>query len=1569
MRHTLRKFSTVFALSLYIALPLISAHADDTEIYFGTGTNASARPNVLFIIDDSGSMNTQVGTTGKTRMQVVREGLLSLLDSMSNVNVGLMNFSAPSNSTNGGPVLYPVRGIDESVEQQILLQSVSNDAYQIESTTVTDGTSNLIVGEQREPKIPCGSACTEFYASNFILADKDNVDGGSTSFNTIDLGDTGNRTGLRFTGLDIPKGATILRANIRFMLKTMTDSCKTTDMFNDIQVERVDNAVDYKALSVTSSSRNLSVSVVPWVLQTPTYTANTYVYTSDLSALVQLVVNRSGWVSGNAMAFQFIESAGNDGCRDAYNRNTAPNDAAKPAIEIEWTTSEMVSKKVLTGLRFANLQIPQGAKITKANIEYVPYSAASTSAQLEIGVDDSSDSPDFGTKDIATRDIAKTMDWNEGVWAAGAAETTPDLSDMVQYAVDNSDWCGGNAVTFIISGDENRLLYAKEAALGKEAKLTVNYEPQAGAATGCIRTTLSYPVASGGDDVEERTSGSVVVNNDPLGFIVDGSNKNRAMGLRFAHVLMPVSSSVYGVDSAYLTLTSANSAGSSTTVQVGMAEDAKLSAIPTSSGGVTGISSLSSTVGWTISGWASGNQYNSPNLASLVTSAINHATWQGDNTGNTMTFVLKGDTSTSGSFAAKSFESDSIKAPRFTVTYRGRYSPAANQTVRNTLKNMVNALTPQSYTPYSGVLLEAANYYKGGDVFFGKQRSYSGGPNEKFHVSHPLSIDDGYGLQVLPTGCSSTSSTASACKNETYSGTPKYISPIIDKCQSNHIVFLTDGEPNSNTSTTAGKVQALTGASCSSSTDGKDCSTKIAQWLQAKIGSKDVRSDMDDTQSVKLHTIGFAASIPYLSSLATDGGGLYRAASDSSSLNAAFADIIGTVTTQSATFVSAGVTVDQFNRVTNSDELYFAMFEPTGQTKWHGNIKRYRMFNGTIVDSNDAAALDPSTQKFKESAQSFWSIDGDGDDVKKGGAAFVVPAPASRVVYTNLEGSSGVNLYNGNNDVEDNQATLTSAMLNATDSADRTKIINWANGMDVNNTSAPTSARNQLGDPIHSQPQVVIYDDSTADNQTILFSADNEGYLHAFNAETGVELWSWIPKDLLGQLTRFQKNTPLAKRESGANGLDGHIAPYIVDNNRNGMVDSGDKVWLMVGMRRGGNNYYLLDVSDINRPILKYTIQGGTGSFAKLGQTWAKPVFGRIRFGSTIETVAVFTGGYDEAEDSNSSPAANNSMGNAIYIVRLSDGTLLWNNAQAVQGVGAGLLSTMTHSMPAGVVTIDVSGSGFIESFYASDLRGQVFRFDVKNGESDITKIITGARIAHIGGSLNNLEGNGGVDEANNRRFFNSPAVAAVLRPDDKTYVAVALGSGYRSHPKNTANKDAFYMFRDQGVLTRTFDKDIVQADLLDITNYADPDAEISGKSVVKYIEDNNYRGWKLDLSVTTGEKVLSQALIFNNQVIFGSYIPISSNLCAGVLGGGRGYLIDINDGSIVVGNSRYTELKRAGIPADPSVYIGTYDPDGDGKAQDTKTLGLYGPEEGMDPSNLGWCGTTLCANKWRKVR
>ncbi len=115
----------------------------------------------------------------------------------------------------------------------------------------------------------------------------------------------------------------------------------------------------------------------------------------------------------------------------------------------------------------------------------------------------------------------------------------------------------------------------------------------------------------------------------------------------------------------------------------------------------------------------------------------------------------------------------------------------------------------------------------------------------------------------------------------------------------------------------------------------------------------------------------------------------------------------------------------------------------------------------------------------------------------------------------------------------------------------------------------------------------------------------------------------------------------------------------IIDKNNDGLIrfTDDDKARAFLASRRGGNNIYALELSDITAnlviPRFLWRIQGGTGDFARLGQTWSKPklIDIAINDGSTtqIKEVLVFGGGYDPVLDNRTIYFPDDNGGNDFF--------------------------------------------------------------------------------------------------------------------------------------------------------------------------------------------------------------------------------------------------------------------------------------------------------------------------------
>jgi type IV pilus assembly protein PilY1 len=346
--------------------------------------------------------------------------------------------------------------------------------------------------------------------------------------------------------------------------------------------------------------------------------------------------------------------------------------------------------------------------------------------------------------------------------------------------------------------------------------------------------------------------------------------------------------------------------------------------------------------------------------------------------------------------------------------------------------------------------------------------------------------------------------------------------------------------------------------------------------------------------------------------------------------------------------------------------------------------------------------------------------------------------------------------------------------------------------------------------------------------------------------------------------------------------------------DQDGVIEPGEKVYLFFGMRRGGDFYYGLDVSNPDDPRVMWRLPNtGLQDLPANGQSWSKPIPARINIQgagqNTDKLVLVFGGGYDTGHD-DYNLTGTDSIGNAVYIVDSESGNVLWHGAKTG---GNANFAKMDYSIPGDVRVVDLNGDGFSDRMYAADMGGQVWRFDIFNGQST-AGLVTGGVIARLGGAPL-----ASPPLTDTRRFYYAPDIALV--GGDVPFIHVGIGSGHRAHPNSVFNQDRFYALRDYTTFATHnqayYDTltPIVDGDLVDITT--DPDADIPAGSA----------GWRLELrdGGWRGEKVLAEARTFNNQVFFTTFTPGAgaggnTSNCEPVLGTNRLYIMSLFNGAPV---------------------------------------------------------------------
>jgi type IV pilus assembly protein PilY1 len=809
-------------------------------------------------------------------------------------------------------------------------------------------------------------------------------------------------------------------------------------------------------------------------------------------------------------------------------------------------------------------------------------------------------------------------------------------------------------------------------------------------------------------------------------------------------------------------------------------------------------------------------------------------------------------------------------------------------TAREDIKAQVSALKASGYTPLAETLYEAGLYYMGMPVHFGLDSWVGDHRRDDAYSTFTPSVPESRNGDVY--------------KNPTH------------ECQKNFIVLLTDGLPTYDVDANPLVPQwpDFGASACTDNTgwdeggeDG-DCLDDIAGYLK----DRDVHADESDGfQNVVTYTIGFFLDSELLRQTATLGGGQYYIADDADTLAAALMAIFQDVADIGSSFTAPSVSTNAYDSATHLDQLYFSLFKPDAGPHWEGNLKRYRAGDGQtddgemiVLDAENAIAVDPETGFFREGTRSFWSAAPDGSDVAAGGAVSLLTTDRQVVTQTDTGALVAVS--------ENNRNVLTKELLGITGQSDdyHIKLLKWARGIDVDDVDrdgSTTDARQSMGDPLHAKPLLVTYgpgpDDDGTDPDMVVYMGTNDGYLHAFETRTGRELFAFIPRELLPHLDVLYRNSGTDK----VYGVDGPLTAWVQDGG-DGEVDSGDHVYLYVGLRRGGNHYYALDVTRPDAPTFMWSISPTTSGYGKLGQSWSRPVLARVETGSDtspqLRDVLVFGGGYDTRQDGYS-PNAPDSSGNAIYLADARTGELVWSGSDA--GATANF-PDMTNAIPATVRVLDLDVDGLADRMYVGDLGGRVWRFDVHNPTTEGTSFsITGGAIASLGGAESDAA-------TANRRFYYAPDVA-IGSADGETFLNITIGSGYREQPKDTVTDDHFYVIRDYEAFTALgvgpeSDDDYVEG--YGITHELLPTLQ-DGNSLPA-----DAPGFKLPLNAATGEKVLAESRIFQNVAYFTSFAPeqeVQGDACFAYLGAGRMYAVDLGSGAV-----DEELLDRPGVPPEP---------------------------------------------------
>ncbi len=839
------------------------------------------------------------------------------------------------------------------------------------------------------------------------------------------------------------------------------------------------------------------------------------------------------------------------------------------------------------------------------------------------------------------------------------------------------------------------------------------------------------------------------------------------------------------------------------------------------------------------------------------------------------------------------------------------------------LKGQVNAITASGMTPLAETLFEAGLYFAGEASLFNTGTSYT--------------------------------------------------SPQEIRCRKNYIILMTDGDPyydfdelegdtingiNINTYVTAEHLAIY---------DADDAKLHNVAEL---LFENDINSDLPVapettfmSQNVLTYPIGFGSGLSanallLLQDTADKGqgegvdDGLLGDATSATDLEGVFHSIMAAISEKKTTFAAPIVPIAASSNAYAGDYVYLSMFKPDDENlKWVGNLKKYMLNddNEFVSEYSGDPILD-ANGVIKDTARSCWSVnnENDGPYVARGGAGALILTDTSRnIFYDDASGTNGFKAFNSTN-LSDSDFSFVPGDISRTDFINKITMVE----------ELEATGGWKLYDLNHSKPAI-----AKVSGGSYLFVGSNGGMLHCISDSTGEEEWAFIPSDQFNRLDKVY--------DSGDHYhfMDGSptVADIIADTE-----NYSDTV--IIGERRGGENYYAINISNISSPVFKYT-------YTVSGQSWKQPdfVYYKASAGSSPTTSFLLTGGYDERYDNsddlvaevnalNTDADATNDapevVGCEIVIINASTGAAI----KVFDESDSGLSDMKAPIVSAWGVDVVENDDDAITQIYAADLEGHIFALrdnDPANNNVldgtwqgnhlfEITGVSTGKKI---------------FSETDFVQEFISYYDTGVSQWKEVVGDFTYFGTGDRADPldnQGTNKTNYFYCVKNDWITEDitttgtigsygTLHSDNQGADsnliMVDVTDYNIYDGIVP--SQVAHLKSKSNRGWYIELE-GDGEKCLSTPIVYAGVVYFTTYIPPTEDglgdPCGTSLIGGIAqiYALDYKTGGAVFnfdgsGSDELTksdrsltlEAKNITIPPDFVIII-----------TETGAQGFVGPQE-----------------------
>ncbi len=443
---------------------------------------------------------------------------------------------------------------------------------------------------------------------------------------------------------------------------------------------------------------------------------------------------------------------------------------------------------------------------------------------------------------------------------------------------------------------------------------------------------------------------------------------------------------------------------------------------------------------------------------------------------------------------------------------------------------------------------------------------------------------------------------------------------------------------------------------------------------------------------------------------AANGRGTYFSAADPNSLADGMASALAALQLQAG---AAAASATSSPNITESDNFIYSTTFRT--VKWDGDVVAQR------IDTSTGAVLPVI----------IWSAQTLLD-------ARVSPAADTRTVHTFDSGSAtklkpfewanltaaAVGSIAPERPYFTNKCTSLSqcALLSVADQAAAntgSNMVEYLRGRSQHEGTIYRDREHVLGDPVNATPayvkaprynfQDVVTPDyaafklANASRQGVLYVPSNDGMVHAFNGDTGQEMWAYVPRILFPKLHKLATDNWDVRHEYMDDG-----SPHVMD----AFIDGAWKTILVGGLNKGGRGYYALDVTDPNNPKGMWEFCSDSTlcevTDSDLGNTYGNPIITKRKFDG--KWVVLVTSGMNNVTPGNGK--------GYLYVLDLKTGAVL-------RKVTTNAGDTTT---PGGLNRIAAYSPSFntdntSHTVYGGDLLGNLWRYDLSVDPPTVIKM------------------------------------------------------------------------------------------------------------------------------------------------------------------------------------------------------------------------------------------------------